>query len=106
MYERVKGYLSIGTYSYASQLLNQAGKEIEGEKVLAIYKIVDPLNSEHAYLSACLFAKKGNIPNTITSLKEAISLGFSDVSRLENDERFLALRKNSDFNNLLNGLRK
>ncbi len=106
MYERVKGYLSIGTYSYASQLLNQAGKEIEGEKVLAIYKIVDPLNSEHAYLSACLFAKKGNIPNTITSLKEAISLGFSDVSRLENDERFLALRKNSDFNNLLNELRK
>ena len=106
MFERIKGFLSNGTYSYASQLIDQKGKEDVTEKVLAIYKIVDPINSEHAYLSACLFVKKGNTENCITSLKEAINLGFSDVSRLENDGRFLTLRKNPDFNNILNGLRK
>ncbi|MFH1004228.1 MAG: hypothetical protein V1781_01845 [Bacteroidota bacterium] len=105
MFVRVKGYLSLLSYSYSSRLIDQTEQEMVTEKILSIYKLVDPKNSEHAYLSACLSAKKGNQKKAITFLLEAVSLGFSDVNRLENDNYFLSMKTDTEFKNLCDKIR-
>ena len=100
MFMRVRGYISLLSYSYSSQLIDQRGQETITEKILSIYKLVAPKNPEHAYLSACLNAKKGNQEKAVAFLLEATMLGFDDVCRLEKENHFLSLKTNIEFQNI------
>ena len=103
MYQRLLGYLSLAAYSYSNNSLKQNNFPAAGH-FLAIYKLADPTNSEQPFLSACLYAKQGDQPNAIMSLKEAIRLGLKDKSKIEQEESFSSLRSNPEFSSLLNGL--
>jgi hypothetical protein len=60
--------------------------------------LVDPFNSEHAYLLAVLEARKGNRQGCIESIKLAVQLGFNDSVRLNKQPEFSGLGLESYLN--------
>ena len=71
---------------------------------LNLYKIIDPPNSEHSYMLAEVYAKKGIADKSFTYLRDAVSLGFTDLPRLQSDENFAALKNLPGFNDVINDI--
>ncbi|MEI6766009.1 MAG: hypothetical protein WCM76_10230 [Bacteroidota bacterium] len=88
---RVLEYLSLAAYSTANALLQQNRLD-EAERYIELYSIIDPDNSEYAYMFATLYLKKGEKEKSLTSLEKAVELGFNDLSRLQNDTSFTKIR--------------
>jgi hypothetical protein len=63
--------------------------------------MADPDNPDYFYFSACYLANSGNIPKAFDNLKKAISFGFSDRTKLENDPLIANLRSLDGFSELL-----
>lgn len=95
--DRLLGYLSLLAYSVSNQALASNDPNLPA-KFLAFYKLVDPLNSEHAYLLAVLEARKGNKLACIESIKLAVQLGFKDSVRLKNQPEFFGMGLESFLN--------
>lgn len=57
IYDRLLGYLSLASYSYANQAFSQNNVG-ELEKILFIYQKSDPTNPEQAFMRAKLFILK------------------------------------------------
>jgi predicted esterase len=55
MYQRLLSYISLACYSFSNVAINQGRRE-EAQKILAIYKMVDPQNPDIANLEAALNA--------------------------------------------------
>jgi hypothetical protein len=55
MYQRLLSYISLACYSYSNAAINQGRRE-EAQKILAVYKMVDPQNPDIANLEAALNA--------------------------------------------------
>ena len=85
--DRLLGYLSLLAYSASNQALASNDPNLAA-KFLTFYKLVDPLNSEHAYLLAVLEARKGNRQGCIESIKLAVQLDFNDSVRLNKQPEF------------------
>ena len=81
--ERLLGYLSLASYSYATQAFGQ-NNIAELEKILFIYQKSDPTNPEQALMRARLFILKKDVTQAKVCLQEAIQLG-ADKNRIEND---------------------
>jgi hypothetical protein len=84
MYRRINGFLGIACYSFC----NQAVKEQNGEllnKIVSIYRILEPENPDMFYFSAFTYLWKGNNEATLSILKKARKAGFSDMSQLKKD---------------------
>jgi hypothetical protein len=77
---RLLGYVGIAAYSYATQLVN--ANEKEAEKVLAIYKTVEPSNSEAYFLSAVFNANNGKKEIALKDFELATAKGFTDRARI------------------------
>lgn len=90
MYFRVLNFLSLSSYMYASQTLDQ-NQFAPAEKYLDIYTCVDPDNPEHRYLTALLRAKMGDSRLAMSELFAATALGFDDLDRIEKELLFLNL---------------
>lgn len=103
MYQRLLGYLSLASYSYANSAIRQNNFG-SAPQFLAIYKLADPENSEQPFLAACMYARQGDEQRAITSLQEAIRLGLKDKVKIETEESFNSLRSNPEFNRLLGQL--
>lgn len=84
MHKRILAYISIACYSISNSALKQNALP-EAEKFLRIYKLVDPPNSEHAYLLAVVKMKQGDKNSALAFLKEAVKLGFDDWKRMEKE---------------------
>jgi tetratricopeptide (TPR) repeat protein len=84
MYNRVKGFLGILSYSYTSHTV-QSGNQAEGERLIAIYKMVEPDNPDWMYYQALLYDKQGNTQKAIDELKESITKGLGDKPRIARD---------------------
>lgn len=100
MRERLRGYTSLMCYSYINQA-NQANNLHAAEKLIIVYSIVDPTNSEWAYMQATLFMKISLPDYAIASLSKAVDIGFNDRTRLQNDPVFLPLQTDSRFSEVL-----
>lgn len=93
---RLKNFLSLVAFSYSNSALNNRLIQ-EADKFLSIYKLVDPTNSEHAYLRAKYFMLTNNTAEAEKSLYEAAALGFSDSERLKNETVFIMLQNTEIF---------
>lgn len=100
MHQRLRGYASLMCYSYANQAFKSNNLHA-AEKLVAVYAIVDPENSEWAYMRANLYMQIGLNDYALNSLEKAASLGFKDKIRLQNDPVFAPLRNDPRFAALL-----
>lgn len=96
MHQRLRGYASLMCYSYANQAF-KANNLHAAEKFVAIYAIVDPTNSEWAYMRAVLYMQLNLSDYALSSLEKAVQLGFKDKNRLQNDPAFLPIRSDARF---------
>lgn len=87
MYKRLQAYLSLAFYSISNQLIN-GNQNNDAEHFVTLYKMADPTNSEAWYLSAVLDARNNDATATKDDLLKAISLGFNDKKRLEQQAEF------------------
>jgi len=84
MYNRIKGFLGILSYSYTSRTV-QTGNQKEAERLIAIYRLVEPDNPDWMYYQALLYDKLGNTLKAIEELKLSISKGLGDRARISRD---------------------
>jgi dienelactone hydrolase len=104
MYKRLLNYLSLLAYMNASSALQSNQLDIT-EKSLKIYEQVDPENSEHQYLFADFYARKKNNAKAISSLENAVKLGFDDVARMESDASLSVLKNDPEYRHLVEKLK-
>lgn len=104
VYKRLLSYLSLASYMNANQALNT--KQWDAFRYfVTVYALVDPENSETAYLQAVLDMKDKQGDRTINSLKKAVKLGFNDLNRLEKDTSFVGIQDKKEFIDLCNALK-
>ena len=103
--KRMLNYVSLITYMTISHAYN-ANDMSKVEILLELYKLVDPENSEHAYIYAELYSKQGKADKAINSLKEAVKLGFKDLDRLQHDPALNQLKGNKDYDYIIEILKK
>jgi len=87
MYQRLDAYLSLAFYSLSNRLINQNQNDA-AEYFVSLYKKADPTNSEAWYFSAILHARKNDAAKANNDLQKAVSLGFNDKKRLEQQPEF------------------
>jgi hypothetical protein len=97
---RLLAFICLMSYSYVNSALSQQNFISSGH-FLQIYGMADPENPDYLYFSACFFSNTGNVPMAFEYLKKAISFGFGDKAKLENDPLLANLRSQSEFAELL-----
>jgi pimeloyl-ACP methyl ester carboxylesterase len=105
LHMRVLNFLSLNTYFQVDGAL-KAGDLAAAEHFNQIYALVDPENSEHAYLLAQIRMRQNNPSAAKDALKTAQMLGFNDGLRLAGDPVFASLANDHEFQTLLNALGK
>ena len=83
--QRLLGYISLAAWSYSSKSV-ALNNTVFAMKALQIYKLADPKNPERAFITACLYSKNGKQDSAIYFLKEAVTLGFDDRSKIEKEK--------------------
>jgi hypothetical protein len=84
MYRRIKGFWGIASYSLCKQAIREKNAEVLN-KILSIYRLLEPENPDMFYFSAFPYYWKGNNEATISALKKALESGFADRSQLKKD---------------------
>jgi tetratricopeptide (TPR) repeat protein len=103
--KRLLGFISLASFSYSNQLLQQ--HNLDGaERILAIYELSDPANTDQLYCHAVLYAEKNNIPLAIKYLQKAVKNGFTDLQKMESEQAFQPLRSDPNFAPIEAALRK
>ena len=67
------------------------------EKMLTIYQLADPKNSDQPFLLACLSAQQGKPDEAIQSLQRAVQLGMKDSARAATEPMLQSLQGNAAF---------
>ena len=93
---RLLAYLGFVAYMNCSAALKTADME-QAAKYLKVFKMADPKNPDHSYLSALYYLQKGSTKEAIASLNEATALGFNDVVQLLAEPAFSSLKNGADF---------
>jgi tetratricopeptide (TPR) repeat protein len=100
---RILSQLLIGSFESAQAGLN--GKNYSD--ALTNYQLareIDPGNYNLTYEIARVFALKGERKSALQALKEAVSLGFKDLSRLKSEEAFASLQGEARFHSLITSI--
>ena len=84
MYRRIKGFWGIACYSFGNQAIKEQNAEMLN-KIVSVYKLVEPENTYVLYFSAFPYFWKGNNEACISMLKKALDAGFSDIDQLKMD---------------------
>ncbi len=84
MYRRIRGFWGIASYSLSKQAINGHNADALN-RVLSVYRALEPENPDMFYFSAFIYLWKGNDEETISMLKRALNAGFSDMEQLNND---------------------
>jgi pimeloyl-ACP methyl ester carboxylesterase len=104
MLVRITGNLSLGCYMNLSKSI--AGGNNDTTRYLsAVYRFVDPENSEAWYMSAVIAARDNANDKAISLLKKAIDKGYSDKNRILADPAFSTLNTSPAFSQLLSQLK-
>ena len=99
MNKRLLGFLSLTMYMYSDAALKE-NKYVEAEHFLTLYRLVDPMNVDAFYLSACLSAKQKDSMHAITYLGQAIKMGFTDKKKLQEDTSFDFIKETQEYKKL------
>jgi predicted esterase len=100
MRQRLRAYTSLLCYTYCNQAFSMSNVHA-AEKLVKVYSIVDPTNSEWAYLQAGLYMRL-NLPQEATaSMSKAVDLGFHDRKRVEKDAIFNPVMNDPAFQQVL-----
>lgn len=102
--KRVLNFLSLSAFMNANAALQQRAFPA-ADRFVQIYALVDPSNSEHAYLRATILMQESKPDAALQSLSQAFALGFEDADRLEHDPVFAPLRSKTAFAELLAAIR-
>ncbi|HXS36252.1 MAG TPA: hypothetical protein VN721_06095 [Flavipsychrobacter sp.] len=105
MDKRLLNFLGLIGYMNSNHAL-EGGDLNNATKSLQVFKMADPKNPDCFYLTAIYYMKKGNEQQAISSLNEAASLGYSDVSQLTTEPAFSSLQNNADFKNVVDKVAK
>lgn len=103
--KRLLGFISLACYSYTGQMFQQQNMD-GAERILAIYELSDPKNTDQLYFHALLYAQKNNNPLAIKYLHKAIDNGFSDLKKIEDEPAFAALRNDPSYSPIAASLKK
>ncbi|MEI2758661.1 MAG: hypothetical protein V9G42_04400 [Bacteroidia bacterium] len=80
MSNRLLGFIGIACYSFAKQLVGENAPE--SDKVLQIYQIAEPNNSEAWFLSAVYKANNKQPEKALSDFNKAVQNGFNQTSRI------------------------
>lgn len=105
LYQRVLSYLSICAYSFSSSAL-QSQQLDQAQRLISIYILVDPENTDPHYFQAELSAMKNDTVTVFKSLEKAIDLGFNDLNKLQGDMNFTKFQSMPEWVNLMNKIKK
>ena len=86
--DRLLSYISLACYSLSNQMLQQNLFDQAG-KILTIYKMADPTNSDCDFLQAELYAKENNPSKVYNTLRMAVQNGLKDFNKIENEPIFV-----------------
>jgi len=84
MYRRIKGFWGIACYSLCKQAISQQNTDAL-DKILSIYRLLEPENPDMLYFSAFPSYWAGNNDTTLKLLQKALKAGFSDRNQLKKD---------------------
>jgi len=84
MYRRIKGFWGIACYSFGNQAIKEQNAEALN-KIVSIYRMVEPENPYVVYFSAFPYFWKGDKETTLSILKRACGAGFSDMNQIKKD---------------------
>jgi dienelactone hydrolase len=98
--QRLLSFLSLAAYMGASHSFKSTDDAVTAH-FLNLYGLIDPTNPEHSYLFAGLYARENNSEKAISSLRDAVHLGFTDVKRLEADSNFNAIRQQAGYKDII-----
>ncbi len=82
--KRIKGFLGIMCYSLCNNSLRNNDLSMT-ERLMAIYRLIEPENPDIYYFSALFDYKTGHPDRVRELLKRALQSGFSDIDRMRND---------------------
>lgn len=82
MNARLLGFVSLLAYSKSHEALRGNDMKALGYFV-HIYRLVDPVNPEQAYLNALLASSGGRCADCAKYLEESVKLGFADTARFD-----------------------
>jgi len=83
-YLRIKGFLGIASYTFCKQAVMEQNTEALN-KILSIYRMLEPENPDMFYFSSFPYFWKGNNEATISMVIKAMDAGFSDRNQLKKD---------------------
>lgn len=101
MHKRVQGALSLTLFMSLSRAI-AASQQDQQLYYSALYRVVDPSNSEAWYLSAVVAANTGNLANAKYFLNEAFKNGFKDADRCRAEPAFASLLSDYSFQSIIN----
>ena len=93
---RLVNYLGLVGYLTANGAL-KAGELDKAAAYLELFRQADPKNPDCPYLTAILYARRGDSRQTIAALNEAAGLGYSEVVTLMTEPAFEALHSTTEF---------
>ena len=100
--KRILAFLGLISYMQVNTVLKQ-NQILIADKYDAIYKYVNPENPEAFYIGALIAAKQNNTDKVLKNLKQAFAKGFDDFNRLNNEQSFVYLLNNQQFQDIING---
>jgi hypothetical protein len=100
LHNRMLGFNGLLSYMFARQAIEE-NDLAQAEKTIEIYRSIEPLNPEHAYLEAIVKMKQNQPQLAIEYLQQARILGFSDLERLSAETAFEPLHHRADYRDLL-----
>lgn len=93
--KRLESYLGLISFMLSNKAIEE-GNLVQAKKNLEIYRMVEPTNPEHAYLSAVVAMKNGDEAAAIDFLNQAILLGFNNLARFMQEPAFAPIENKSD----------
>lgn len=98
--QRLLSFLSLAVYMGASRSISTTDDGATAH-FLETYALIDPTNPEHSYLFADLYARENNPDKAMSSLQDAVRLGFTDLRRLESDAELNSIKDKPEFKALV-----
>ena len=105
MNQRLLGFISLAGFSISNNAIQQNNFPT-AEKMLAIYKLADPENSDQPFLKACMYAKQGKEDEALQSLQHAVDLGLNDPAKILNEPALASLRQDERLQTLLSKMKQ
>jgi len=103
--KRVLNLCSLMAYMYAGKTMNASQMDVT-KKLLQIYELVDPDNSETYYMNARWFMLNKQSNEALSYLEKALFYKFNDIDRLINDPAFESLKQNVQFLDVIDKMKK